>query len=350
MPSPPHDLHVSKRLQTRLKANLPPHTAEEKQQLADNLIADGIKLKPIVIWNDGEKFVIVDGNTSWPIIQKHNIPYTTHEMHFADYDEAERWALSHAIGTRTSLSAQSIKLLIGALYNKTKKAAGRPVDSEICENPAENDENNVADSATLSPASTAETIATTTGVSPRTVRADAKFAAMVEELHPALKAQIVAGKKITNPELKRALTLSVDKQMEVSRALQTGQAADVKAAFKQCCVAMKPTLQEELASTLDDDPPEPEPDPTPEDIVKEHNKQIESFCQRVKKIADECPDLFWLTDGDRKPFFLTKLKNGVETLRAGKCVVCPACNGEGCKACKKQGHAPKQHLSSQGLV
>jgi hypothetical protein len=326
------DLHISKRLQ----ALLPPLTDDEKWQLKENLIGDGRKYEPIFWWYDGEKNVIVDGMHSWHIIKANNLPYSTEQMKFADYDEAELWILNHQLGRRNLLTPEAQRKLVGDLYNRMKKPHGdeeRFPGGNYCPQGEK----------------TAEILAKQVGVSPRTVKNDGVFAEVLDRIPKSIREAVVTGKlNAGNAELKRLANADESSQQAVARDIRVGKSKSLKEAMKANKIVAKPK------QTEDDDPLDAddliEEDPTPDELVKQHNQQIESYCQRVKKLAEECPDLYWLTDGDRRRFFLTKVKNGYETLRAGKCMVCPSCNGEGCKACKKQGMAPKQHLSSQGLV
>ena len=46
---------------------IPPLTAEEFQQLENNILADGLVISPIITWND----VIVDGHNRYEICHAH---------------------------------------------------------------------------------------------------------------------------------------------------------------------------------------------------------------------------------------------------------------------------------------
>src|SRR5699024_2435871 len=60
---------------------IPPLREEELEQLEENILADGVVINPLIIW-DGE---IVDGHNRYRILQKHpEIQFTTYEKKFTD--------------------------------------------------------------------------------------------------------------------------------------------------------------------------------------------------------------------------------------------------------------------------
>lgn len=333
------DLHIAK----RLAELLPPLNEDEKWQLKENLIADGGAFDPICYWHDGKRNVIVDGMHRWPVVKANHLEYQTREMQFASYDEAELWILNHQLGRRNLLSPQAQRKLVGDLYNRLKRDQGRPEKRGQIVPFIENE-----------PIKTAEKVAETVGLSARTVKRDGVFAERLDKLDESLRRQIQEGAKVTDSQLKKLVTVSAASQKAIARALRVGQAEDITTAAKVAGVTLstKPAkTAEELLADMDaneGDPPEPV-EASPEEKAKQHNSTIESFCRKVDSLAKECPDLFWLQDSDRRAFFLTKVKNGLESLRAGKVVACPACDGDGCAKCRQQGMAPKQLLRSQGV-
>jgi hypothetical protein len=106
-----------------------------------------------------------------------------------------------------------------------------------------------------------------------------------------------------------------------------------------------PTPAEILAEAqaADNEPAEPI---DPEELASEHNKQIEAYCREIMKLVEACPRLHWIEDKRRWDGFKQKVKQGCDTLRTAKCVVCPACGGEGCDVCSDQGIIPKMMADS----
>jgi len=105
--------------------------------------------------------------------------------------------------------------------------------------------------------------------------------------------------------------------------------------------------EEEELEEDEDDILEEEEEETIEEKVSAHNKEIESFCRHLLKEAKLRPEVCWLDDKGRWDGFMRKFKQSLDTLRSGKCVVCPACKGEGCKECQKRGYLPK--LNAEGI-
>lgn len=97
------------RIDPEFEEKIPPLTAEEFQQLEDNILADGIVINPIIVWNG----VIVDGHNRYRIAAKHpHILFTTCEKEFADRYEAIAWICKNQLGRR-NLTKEQKKYLIG---------------------------------------------------------------------------------------------------------------------------------------------------------------------------------------------------------------------------------------------
>jgi hypothetical protein len=79
------DLHNAR----RLRKLLGPLSAEERQQLKNNIEADGRVIDPILYWHDGKRNVVIDGMHRWEIVRGTEIPFCTEQLKFANYEEAE---------------------------------------------------------------------------------------------------------------------------------------------------------------------------------------------------------------------------------------------------------------------
>jgi hypothetical protein len=102
------------------------------------------------------------------------------------------------------------------------------------------------------------------------------------------------------------------------------------------------TVTDAVSKFDEADKEEDAPEPTIDDEIKAKNTQIESFCRRLMKLADEIPNDVWLDDSGRRDAALQKFRDGCASLRAAKCVgACPKCSGDGCQKCKKSGRVPK---------
>ena len=99
---------------------IPPLTKEEFEQLETNILADGVVINPLIVWNG----VIVDGHNRYRILQMHpEIPYQTHEKEFTDRYEAIAWICKNQLGRRNLTPAQR-KYLIGKQYEAEKNSEG----------------------------------------------------------------------------------------------------------------------------------------------------------------------------------------------------------------------------------
>lgn len=93
-----------------------------------------------------------------------------------------------------------------------------------------------------------------------------------------------------------------------------------------------------------DDPPEE--DDGPEEIMKQKNSEIESFCRGLLKFAtDGMPTDEWLKYNGRGEHAMQKIKDACSELRTCKCsALCPKCDGEGCVRCLWTGRVTKYML------
>ena len=65
-------LHLT--IDPEFEGKIPPLREEELKQLEENILADGVVINPLIVW-DG---VIVDGHNRYRILQKHpEIQFTT---------------------------------------------------------------------------------------------------------------------------------------------------------------------------------------------------------------------------------------------------------------------------------
>ena len=95
---------------------IPPLREEELEQLEENILADGVVINPLIVW-DG---VIVDGHNRYRILQKHpEIQFTTYEKKFTDRYAAIAWICKNQLGRR-NLTPQQFKYLIGLQYEAEK--------------------------------------------------------------------------------------------------------------------------------------------------------------------------------------------------------------------------------------
>ena len=111
-------LHLT--IDPEFKGKIPPLREEELKQLEENILADGVVINPLIVW-DG---VIVDGHNRYRILQKHpEIKFTTYEKKFPDRYAAIAWICKNQLGRR-NLTPQQFKYLVGQRYEAEKQSKG----------------------------------------------------------------------------------------------------------------------------------------------------------------------------------------------------------------------------------
>ena len=106
------------RIDPEFESKIPPLRDEEFKQLEENILADGVVINPLIVW-DG---VIVDGHNRYRILQKHpEIQYSTYEKMFPDRYAAIAWICKNQLGRR-NLTPQQFKYLVGQQYEAEKLA------------------------------------------------------------------------------------------------------------------------------------------------------------------------------------------------------------------------------------
>ena len=99
-------------------SKIPPLREEELKQLEENILADGVVINPLIVWNG----VIVDGHNRYCILQQHpEIQFTTYNKEFPDRYAAISWICKNQLGRR-NLTPQQFKYLIGQRYDAEKLA------------------------------------------------------------------------------------------------------------------------------------------------------------------------------------------------------------------------------------
>ena len=179
-------LHLT--IDPEFEGKIPPLREEELKQLEENILADGVVINPLIVW-DG---VIVDGHNRYRILQKHpEIQFTTYEKQFSDRYAAIAWICKNQLGRR-NLTPQQFKYLIGLQYEAEKCSSNyngnrfTSLDKSRC----------VQNEHTYKPERTAERIARENNLSGSYVRRAAHFAKGVDaadETEPGIKQEILTG-------------------------------------------------------------------------------------------------------------------------------------------------------------
>ena len=164
---------------------IPPLREEEQKQLEENILADGVVINPLIVWNG----VIVDGHNRYRILQQHpEIQFTTYEKAFSDRYEAIAWICRNQLGRR-NLTPQQFKYLMGQQYGAEKASHGGDRKSDQQKSSGQNDH-------LIEKEKTRQRIANENHVSESFVRRSEYFAQGVdaaEEVEPGIKQEILTG-------------------------------------------------------------------------------------------------------------------------------------------------------------
>ena len=164
---------------------IPPLREEELKQLEENILADGVVINPLIIW-DG---VLVDGHNRYRILQKHpEIQFTTYEKEFPDRYAAIAWICKNQLGRR-NLTPYQFKYLMGQQYGAEKASHGGDRKSDQQKSSGQNDH-------LIEKEKTRQRIANENHVSESFVRRSEYFAQGVdaaEEVAPGIKQEILSG-------------------------------------------------------------------------------------------------------------------------------------------------------------
>lgn len=179
---------IDLKIDPEFASRIPPLTAEEYQQLEQNILEEGAIISPLIVWNG----VIVDGHNRFQILQKHpEIRYTTYEKDFPSHDAATAWICRNQLGRR-NLTPEQKKYLIGKQYSsekRTKLFNGNRFTLASESRPVQNGQ-------AYKPEETSVRIARENHVGPTTVRRAEKFAAGVDaadEVEPGIRQEIFSG-------------------------------------------------------------------------------------------------------------------------------------------------------------
>ena len=166
-------------------SKIPPLREEELKQLEENILADGVVINPLIVWNG----VIVDGHNRYHILQQHpEIQFTTYEKQFPDRYAAIAWICKNQLGRR-NLTPQQFKYLIGQQYEAEKVSHGGDRKSDQQKSSVQNEH-------LIEREKTSQRIANENNVSASFVRRSECFAKGVdaaEEVAPGIKQEILTG-------------------------------------------------------------------------------------------------------------------------------------------------------------
>jgi ParB-like chromosome segregation protein Spo0J len=209
---------------------IPAPSAEEYQQLEQNLIADGCR-DPLVVWDEGKNgnLVLLDGHTRYKICRAHEIDYRCKIMRFESRDAARDWMIKNQLGRR-NLPEEQRTYLLGQLYNARKhETPGKPAGTKA--------------GRQNEPISTAAKLAAENKVAESTVKRAGEFAKAVdtvaENAGTEVKTAILNREvKSTDADVKKLAALPAKEQKAAAKEITSGKVSSVKEAVAK--VSPKP--------------------------------------------------------------------------------------------------------------
>ena len=108
------------KIDPEFKENIPPLTEDEKAQLEAVILADGVVINPLIVWNG----ILIDGHNRFEIIQNHpELKYTVFEKNFPARFAALAYMYKSQLGRR-NLTPELRRYLIGKQYSAEKASHG----------------------------------------------------------------------------------------------------------------------------------------------------------------------------------------------------------------------------------
>jgi hypothetical protein len=174
----PSDITIDKDFEQLIR----PLSADERKELKESLSSCGL-LSPLIVWKHEGKTILVDGHNRLALWKESDgfneeFEFRTQELRFGSRDKVREWILKNQLGRR-NLSPADFRLLVGMLYNSRKKSKSEAQAASV------ESRNSKGQNDPCKTDTTAEQVASETGVSPKSVKRAGKLAAKVEEIQAA---------------------------------------------------------------------------------------------------------------------------------------------------------------------
>lgn len=99
---------------------IPALTTDEYRGLEESILSEGCR-DALVLWGD----TLIDGHNRYSICKKHDIPFKTVQMDFADRDEVKIWMMKNQLARRNLTDFQRIEIIHKCEDAVKAKARGR---------------------------------------------------------------------------------------------------------------------------------------------------------------------------------------------------------------------------------
>lgn len=226
------------KINEEFKNLIPPLSAEEFNQLEENILADGCR-DPIVLWGD----ILIDGHNRLKICEEHGYPYKTITKDFSDSDSVKLWIIQNQFGRRNLTDFQRAELalqaepLIAARARENLQATGKNVASI--------NNQGLANLPKLESINTRDELAEMSGLSARNI---SKVKNIIEDAAPSLIDKVRIG-EVSIHAASEAASLPAEEQEEIVREIDSGEKpSDV---IKKHVLATKHTGDEESYTPIE---------------------------------------------------------------------------------------------------
>ena len=264
------------RIDPEFESRIPPLTDDEFQQLEENILADGVIISPIVVWEG----VVIDGHNRFRIVEKHpHISFTTCKRQFENRYEALAWICKNQLGRR-NLTFQQKKYLIGKQYDSEKASHGGDRKSEEVKSSGQK-------AHLISDKKTAERIAEENGINEKTVRRAAQYSRAVDladEVEPGIRKEILSGAiKATDKEITALASADPEERPTLIEELRKPPEQRRKVLPERHLLSTEEIASEKLADISKE---------TPEDMLSELEDALHSFKFRWSVCLSHNSDYF----------------------------------------------------------
>lgn len=264
------------RIDPEFESRIPPLTDDEFQQLEENILADGVIISPIVVWEG----VVIDGHNRFRIVEKHpHISFTTCERQFENRYEALAWICKNQLGRR-NLTFQQKKYLIGKQYDSEKASHGGDRKSEEVKSSGQK-------AHLIADKKTAERIAEENGINEKTVRRAAQYSRAVDladEVEPGIRKEILSGAiKATDKEITALASADPEERPTLIEKLRKPPEQRRKVLPERHLLSTEEIASEKLADISKE---------TPEDMLSELEDALHSFKFRWSVCLSHNSDYF----------------------------------------------------------
>lgn len=227
------------------KLLLAPLTKEELAGLEEDILRDGCRV-PLDVWRG----TLIDGHNRHEICTKHGLSFEVTEREFDDREAVKTWIIRNQLNRRNQTPEQT-SYYRGKLYEQEKKIGFK--GNQYTESASGNNYQK----------QTADRIAEQYGVTEKTIRNDAAYAAAVDALADAtgedVRQQVLTGElPVTKKDIVALAAQSVEKQKAVISKLQEGEARsfrDAERLTRKAEVAEAPAMPSGKHRVIYADPP-----------------------------------------------------------------------------------------------